>query len=461
MNGLKMFAVVGLALFSTAAWGQVDSVWIQTYRSEGRPKPCSILQTPDNGFALAGTAVDSFFLLKVDVNGDSLWWKSYRHLAGNYCQRMISTNDGGFALAGYIRSDRWDDYFLVKVDENGDTLWSRVYGQGEGDSEKCNAFIQTADGGFALLGWYNTYNVNVYRRWLLITDVNGDSLWSKIYDPSIDASSDLVQTEDGGFLLVGNSQAVKTNETGEIEWTHDFGNEFDCHRVIESMDGYAIAGRNRSYETFLTILNANGEVQWFNSYPYLNHNFKCSVTETDDGGFLLASSHGVRFVRTTREGDSLWTARYIGGEMTAWSCITAIPGDGFAIGGAVYNPRNGAFILRTPDRPFNIVISEDSLGVEPFNNLTPSTLFLAPAYPNPFNSTTRIEFGLSKPAPTRLQIFDPLGRRVADLMPPGTTALQEGKHSVVWNATGVPAGEYLIRLQTGEETGTAKVQIVK
>jgi len=93
--------------------------------------------------------------------------------------------------------------------------------------------------------------------------------------------------------------------------------------------------------------------------------------------------------------------------------------------------------------------------------LTPSTLLLSPAYPNPFNSTTRIEFGLSKPAPTRLQIFDPLGRWVADLMPPGTSALREGKHSAVWNATGVPAGEYLIRLQAGDQAQVTGVQVVK
>jgi hypothetical protein len=86
--------------------------------------------------------------------------------------------------------------------------------------------------------------------------------------------------------------------------------------------------------------------------------------------------------------------------------------------------------------------------------LRPGVLRLSPPYPNPFNSTTRIGFDLSAASASsalNIAIFDPLGRRIADLIPPGTAGLPAGSHSVIWNASGVPAGQYLIRLEAGEQ----------
>jgi len=107
---------------------------------------------------------------------------------------------------------------------------------------------------------------------------------------------------------------------------------------------------------------------------------------------------------------------------------------------------------------------ENRSGFEPTR---PDFFSLASPYPNPFNSTTRIGFtvGAQGLAPLRLCVFDPLGRRVAELwnghpplVPPASGG---GKYSVVWDAAGVPAGEYLIRLQAGEETEVARVQVVR
>jgi len=91
--------------------------------------------------------------------------------------------------------------------------------------------------------------------------------------------------------------------------------------------------------------------------------------------------------------------------------------------------------------------------------LAPYTLHLAPPFPNPFNSTTRIGFGLDKSLRTNVMVFDPLGRKIADLIPP--RMMSDGRHEVIWNASGVPAGEYLIRLQAGEKSQVTSVQVVK
>jgi len=118
-----------------------------------------------------------------------------------------------------------------------------------------------------------------------------------------------------------------------------------------------------------------------------------------------------------------------------------------------------------------LIVSDSSLALfdlAPLNspiaqNPIPFTLHLSPPFPNPFNSMTRIEFSLGpiNRGATKLEIFDPLGRRVAELIPPGTVGLPAGKYSVVWDAAGVPAGEYIIRLKAEEEVEAKSVQVVK
>jgi len=93
--------------------------------------------------------------------------------------------------------------------------------------------------------------------------------------------------------------------------------------------------------------------------------------------------------------------------------------------------------------------------------------FQLSAFPNPFNSLTTISFGLDKSAPTRLAIYDINGREVANLLaedPPFNSppASKGGKHSVVWEATDVPAGVYICRVETpGASLGSIKLFLMK
>ncbi len=67
-------------------------------------------------------------------------------------------------------------------------------------------------------------------------------------------------------------------------------------------------------------------------------------------------------------------------------------------------------------------------------------------YPNPFNPSTEIVYGLSAAAPVRLVVYDVLGREVAVLV----AGVQEaGTHRVHWDATGLPSGVYFYRLTAG------------
>lgn len=100
----------------------------------------------------------------------------------------------------------------------------------------------------------------------------------------------------------------------------------------------------------------------------------------------------------------------------------------------------------------------------PSDNLPTAIFKLHSPSPNPFNSTTTIRFsvGAQGLAPLRLAVYGLDGKLVSDLLPHSRFQTPNSKfNTVVWNAEGLPAGVYLIRLEAGREVGIAKAVLMK
>ena len=100
-------------------------------------------------------------------------------------------------------------------------------------------------------------------------------------------------------------------------------------------------------------------------------------------------------------------------------------------------------------------------GIHPQENVIglPSTYYLSEPYPNPFNSKAVLSFGLPVADWISIIAYDASGREVANLVDNRITA---GRHSVTWDARCIPAGIYLIEMET--ESGikiVSKAVIVK
>ena len=93
----------------------------------------------------------------------------------------------------------------------------------------------------------------------------------------------------------------------------------------------------------------------------------------------------------------------------------------------------------------------------------PDEFVLYANYPNPFNPTTKIDYGLPEEANVSLVIFDILGREVITLV----NGLQEpGYKSITWNGTdvfgrNVSAGMYFYLLQAGNFRQVNKMILLK
>jgi polyhydroxybutyrate depolymerase len=74
-------------------------------------------------------------------------------------------------------------------------------------------------------------------------------------------------------------------------------------------------------------------------------------------------------------------------------------------------------------------------------------------YPNPFTHKTDIELVLTKHSQVNLMIIDVLGAEVATLV---SGELNTGRHIYEWDATGMDAGVYFIRIEAGDKVKTKK-----
>lgn len=94
----------------------------------------------------------------------------------------------------------------------------------------------------------------------------------------------------------------------------------------------------------------------------------------------------------------------------------------------------------------------------PFDDDLPIAFDFSAPFPNPFNSSTTIKYSLAAAGWTEVDVLDVNGRIVCELT---RERVSPGRHEVVWNAEGVPAGVYLVRLRAGEMKAVQKVVLIR
>ena len=96
---------------------------------------------------------------------------------------------------------------------------------------------------------------------------------------------------------------------------------------------------------------------------------------------------------------------------------------------------------------------------EPNDGLSPNQFTLYPAYPNPFNPLTTIQFDVETTlSKSVLNIYDISGKNVATLI---NERLKSGNYEVQWDASGFSSGVYFSELISGENRVSQKMILLK
>lgn len=88
----------------------------------------------------------------------------------------------------------------------------------------------------------------------------------------------------------------------------------------------------------------------------------------------------------------------------------------------------------------------------------PAQLGLAQNYPNPFNPSTTIRFALPRAGKVILTVHDLLGSPVSTLV---SEQREAGEHAIAFNATSLPSGTYIYKIQFEGKTLTRRMTLMK
>ena len=156
-----------------------------------------------------------------------------------------------------------------------------------------------------------------------------------------------------------------------------------------------------------------------------------------------------------------------GGDFLSTPVDTALSYLDFAVLHIVFAPeadsiyRDTAIVVFNDERIERIpIVGRRSLeSVDERKAVLPSDYTILTNYPNPFNDRTIVSFNLARSGESRLSIVDPAGRIVQDLnIPPW---LQVGCHNITWDASGLPSGAYMLRLQNGSTITTRNTVLIR
>ena len=95
--------------------------------------------------------------------------------------------------------------------------------------------------------------------------------------------------------------------------------------------------------------------------------------------------------------------------------------------------------------------------VESRNSL-PVNFALSQNYPNPFNPTTKINYSLTKSSQVSLKVYNILGQQVAVLINGFRNA---GNYEITWDASNLPSGVYIYRIEAGDQVISKKMTLLK
>ena len=88
----------------------------------------------------------------------------------------------------------------------------------------------------------------------------------------------------------------------------------------------------------------------------------------------------------------------------------------------------------------------------------PEVYSLGAAYPNPFNPVTNFNYTMPNDGMVQVSVYDVNGRIVADLV---NGYMKAGTHPVVWNASELSSGIYMLQMISGDFTTMQKVMLIK
>ena len=280
------------------------------------------------------------------------------------------------------------------------------------------------------------------------TFLHSDSrdVWNKITEDNAARNHCFIDTQTG-FLVGGDGNIIKTTDGGNT-WTNIYSGVVENLRdivFVNATTGFVVGDFGRILKT-----DDHGET-WRKTNSGTQENIYCISFINEEEGWV-GTENGLRY---TKDGGENWQGvplrynhsriqeiQFAGEEGWAYS-LPSIP-DTYV---HLFYLKNGSTDIKKIDIQFKHL----------------SEISLSPNYPNPFNSTTLINYNLPQSGDVLLRIFNIQGQLVRTLV---NRTEESGSHSAIWNGHSdagslVGSGVYIYQLEFGNQVKNQKLLFIK
>ncbi|HSD64056.1 MAG TPA: T9SS type A sorting domain-containing protein [Ignavibacteriaceae bacterium] len=387
-------------------------------------------------------------LYTVSVVDDSVAW------AGGTGGKVLRTVDGGITWtqvgAGALGTD--DVYNIFGIDSSNALCTT---------SSTTTYIYKTTDGGATWTQVFSQVGGFMDAIWMFDSD-NGFA-----YGDPVGGTWELYKTSDGGNTWTPAASLPQD------------GTEAGWNNAMYVSDPYIYFGTNNSRIYYSTDRGATWTIQTItypNSYSiWFNDSNRgmmggSQLNQTTDGGMTWTALNNLPSTGSinslTGKDNMWWVARQANviynstDNGATWDSQYVSPTAGlyFAMARS-RDPQDSLIIAVRNDGGISAYGPSGPTGVKQDNNTPiPLTFNLAQNYPNPFNPSTRIEFNVPETGNVKLTVYNVLGQEVAVLVNGMVTA---GLHTATFNASSLPSGTYIYKLQSNNSVMVKKMMLMK
>ncbi len=250
----------------------------------------------------------------------------------------------------------------------------------------------------------------------------------------------------GSNIYAGTEEGLFSSSDNGLTWKQN-GPINVVVSSIEFSDANIYVGTWRPSGEGWVYLSTNNGLTWTQAGSGLTDTLVYSLAVS--GSNLFAGTAGGVFLSTNN--GLTWTERNTGLANTIVSSLLISDTNIYAgtWGGVFLSTNNG---LTWEERNVGLTY------VKEWSKALPDEYSLDQNYPNPFNPTTFIRYQLPVSSFVTLNVYDVLGREVKTLV---NARESVGDYSVTFNASNLPSGVYLYRLQAGTFIQTKKLVVIK
>lgn len=307
------------------------------------------------------------------------------------------------------------------------------------------------------------YSDSVYTMEIYVTEVNDPPLFTTYFPDTIIAENQILKWDynavdpDSDTLIYGiseiakyyNDNWVKTSNfvgviadssNGQIFFKPNYDQAGKYRVIFYVTDGQAVV----SDTTNILINNVNRRPEFIKIIPDttvtndVDFIFEYVARDPDEDRLLFGLQDTTDGLILTESGQLTWK-------------IPEQPKNEYKI--KIYVTDKIDTVVTTA-----VIEVEDVVSIGRIGLCIPDEYSLGHNYPNPFNPTTTITYGLPEKAKVKISIYNIKGKLIETVL---NSHKEAGYHKIIWNANDVSTGVYIYRIQTESYTDVKKCILMK